>query len=74
MTAKERMRHVRSVMVRNGITNKRAAQEAGVSLIMIYYVLSGQRRGRRIRNVIANLCNVPVTELWPDESELPQAA
>ena len=57
---------VRSEMVRNGLTNRRIAQECGVRENYVYMILIGERTGYRIRRKIAELCQLPVESLWPD--------
>lgn len=66
MSAQERYRYIRSVMVRNGITNKLISDEASVSREYVFMVLSGQRKGYRVRLLVAEKCAVPVLQLFPD--------
>lgn len=66
MTQQERYRYIRSELVRRGITNESIRKEAGVSREYLFMVLSGQRKGYRIRLIVAEKCGVPVEDLWPD--------
>jgi len=66
MTTKEQYLNVRSVMVKNGVTNRQIAKETGVRENYIYMILAGERTGYRIRRAIAKACKVGVADLWPD--------
>lgn len=66
MSAKERYRLIRSEMVRRGITNKEIADAGSVSREYVFMVLSGQRKGYRVRLLVAQKCELPVQDLWPD--------
>jgi transcriptional regulator with XRE-family HTH domain len=69
MTVKERYRYIRSLMVLNNVTNAEIAEEAKVSREYVYYVMSGQRTGYRLRRVIAEKCGVQVEAIFPDTPE-----
>ena len=64
--AQARYRFIRSEMVRRGITNALIASEAGVSRERVFHVMSGQSKGYRIRQIIAQKCQVPVEYFFPD--------
>lgn len=66
MSSQERYRYIRSEMVRRGITNKSIADEAEVSREYVFMVLSGQRKGYRIRLIVAEKCQIPVQTFFPD--------
>lgn len=66
MTSKEQHRHIRSLMVRRGITSRQIAELESVRENYVYMVLAGERTGYRIRRAIAKALGVPVEELWPD--------
>lgn len=66
MCYEERYRFVRSELVRRGITNESVRKEAGVSTPYLYWVMRGERKGYRVRRVIAARCGLPVEFLWPD--------
>lgn len=66
MTTKEQYLNVRSIMVRNGVTNRQIAKETGVRENYVYMILAGERTGYRIRRAIAAACGVSVADLWPD--------
>src|SRR6266702_4390405 len=66
MSAQERYRLIRSEMVLRGITNKSIADEAGVSREYVFMVLSGQRKGYRVRLIVAQKCQIPVQTFFPD--------
>ena len=66
MSAQERYRFIRSEMVRRGITNKAIADAAAVSREYVFMVLSGKSKGYRIRLLVAQKCQLPVQDLWPD--------
>lgn len=66
MTQQEHYRYIRSEMVRRGITNAAISKEADVSREYVFMVLSGQRKGYRVRLLVAEKCGVPVETFWPD--------
>ncbi len=66
MTTKEQYLTVRSIMVRNGVTNRQIAKQENVRENYVYMILAGQRTGYRIRRAIASACGVTVADLWPD--------
>lgn len=66
MSAQERYRFIRSVMVRKGVTNKSISDAAEVSREYVFMVLAGQRKGYRVRLLVAQKCEVPVLQLFPD--------
>lgn len=66
MSQKERYRFIRSEMVRRGITNKLISDEASVSREYVFMVLNGDRKGYRVRLLVAQKCQLPVQTLWPD--------
>ena len=66
MSAQERYRFIRSELVRRGITNKSISDEADVSREYVFMVLSGQRKGYRVRLLVAQKCQIPVETFWPD--------
>lgn len=66
MSQKERYRFIRSEMVRRGITNKSIADEADVSREYVFMVLNSDRKGYRVRLLVAQKCQLPVQKLWPD--------
>lgn len=66
MSQKERYRYIRSEMVRRGITNKLIADEASVSREYVFMVLNSDRKGYRVRLLVAQKCQLPVQTLWPD--------
>lgn len=66
MTTKEQYLAVRSVMVKNGVTNRQIARETGVRENYVYMILAGERTGYRIRRAIAKACSLSVEALWPD--------
>lgn len=66
MTTKEQYLNVRSIMVKNGVTNRQIAKETGVRENYVYMILAGERTGYRIRRAIAAACKVGVSDLWPD--------
>lgn len=66
MSYEERYRFVRSELVRRGITNESIRKEAGVSVPYLFWVMRGERKGYRVRRIIAARLDVPVEYLWPD--------
>lgn len=66
MSSKERYRMIRSVMVGKGLTNKAIAEEAECSREYLFMVLKGDRKGYRVRQLVAQKCEVPVQMFWPD--------
>ena len=69
MSAKERYLYIRSVMVRSGVTNAAISREADVSREYVFMVMSSQRKGYRVRQLIAQRCSKPIEDLWPDTPE-----
>jgi hypothetical protein len=69
MTAIERFRFIRSLMVAVGVTNAQIARAENVRPEYIYYVLKGLRTGYRIRRAISKAVKQPVQSLWPDTPE-----
>ena len=69
MSTKEQYLNVRSIMVKNGVTNRHIARETGVRENYVYMILAGERTGYRIRRAIAAACGVSVEQLWPDTPE-----
>jgi hypothetical protein len=69
-------RKARSAMAFAGVKNSEIAEIEDVSLTYVTYVLTGRRKGYRIRRAIAKKCGVPYEEIWIDEAdpELPAAA
>lgn len=66
MSAEERYRFIRSKMILNGITNKAIADAAAVSREYVFMVLRGDRKGYRVRLLVAQKCQLPVQALFPD--------
>lgn len=66
MSDQDRFRLIRSHMVRNGITYKAICDVAQVSRQRVMDVFKGYAKGYRIRLVVADLCAVPVEDIWPD--------
>lgn len=66
MSPKEQYLNIRSVMVKNGVTNRQIARLAGVRENYVYMILAGERTGYRIRREIARACKTTVEALWPD--------
>lgn len=66
MSSQERYRFIRSEMVRRGITNKSISDEAAVSREYLFMVLKGERKGYRVRLLVAQKCEVPVNYFFPD--------
>jgi lambda repressor-like predicted transcriptional regulator len=66
MTTSQAYRDRRAALIRAGISNKQVAVTAQVSTVYVWQTLTGERTGYRIRRVIADLCGVDVTALWPD--------
>jgi len=66
MSAQERYRFIRSEMVRNGITNVAITKEAQVSREYLHMVMSGVRKGYRVRQIVADKCGIPIETFWPD--------
>lgn len=64
--SEERYRFIRSEMVRRGITNKLIADAAEVSRERVFHVMSGQSKGYRIRQILAEKCQVPIEYFFPD--------
>lgn len=60
MSKQERYRFIRSEMVRRGITNKSISDEAEVSREYVFMVLNGDRKGYRVRLLVAQKCQLPV--------------
>jgi lambda repressor-like predicted transcriptional regulator len=77
LTIAERIyRNADSAMARAGLTNKEIAKIAGCSATQVSYVKTSRRKGYRVRQIIADECGVPYSEIWIDEtdSSLPKAA
>jgi transcriptional regulator with XRE-family HTH domain len=55
--------------VRDKITMKKIAEEAGVSAAMVSMVVKRERRSRHIMERIANAINKPVEQVWPELKE-----
>jgi transcriptional regulator with XRE-family HTH domain len=53
-------------MIRRGLTNRKIAEECGVGENYVYLTLTGVRTGYRVRRKIAELCKVPVEQLFPN--------
>jgi len=66
MTQQERYRYRRSVMVGKGVSNASIARIGKVSREYVFMVLTDQRKGYRIRQIVAAECGVPVETLFPD--------
>ena len=66
MSSEEFYSFVRGELVKRRITNIALAKAAGVSRQRLYRVLSNQEKGYRIREVVAQKCNLPVQYFWPD--------
>lgn len=66
MSAQERYRFIRSEMVRRGVTNAAISREASVSREYVFMVMSGQRKGYRVRQLVAQKCGIPIETFWPD--------
>lgn len=71
-----RNRRPRAAMYLNGITDRTIAEICEVTELYVTLVVTGQRKGYRIREAIASACKVSVNELWPEDAdpELPAAA
>jgi hypothetical protein len=70
-------RKVRSRMFLYGVTNQQIAEEVTPPVTENYvtYVITGRRKGYRIRAAIAEACDTTVEELFSiDDSELSKAA
>lgn len=66
MSQKERYAFRRSVMVGKTVTNASIARKAKCSREFVYQVLTDQKKGYRIRNLVAAECGVAVEYLFPD--------
>lgn len=66
MSAEERYRLIRSVMVRSGVKNIEISKLAGTSKQRVHDVMMSTAKGYRIRRIIAAECGVDVEYLWPD--------
>ena len=66
MSAQERYRFIRSKMILQGVTNKAIADAAAVSREYVFMVLKGERKGYRVRLLVAEKCHLPVQSLFPD--------
>lgn len=66
MSQQERYRFRRSVMVGKGVSNASIARKGNVSREYVFMVLTDQRKGYRIRQIVAAECGVPVEALFPD--------
>lgn len=69
MSAEERYRFIRSKMILKGVTNKAIADAAEVSREYVFMVLKGDRKGYRVRLLVADKCQIPVQALFPDTPE-----
>jgi lambda repressor-like predicted transcriptional regulator len=67
MTQKERYRYIRSLMVREGITNAEIAERAKCRREYVYLVMTEQRKGYRIRRVIAEAVGLKENDIWPEQ-------
>lgn len=79
MITEAQYRKIRSAMMLKGVTNIGIAEREHVTDNYVTYVLTGRRKGYRIRRAIAEECGVAYEALWPDEEEpeepkLPEAA
>lgn len=66
MSSEEFYSFVRAELVKRRITNIALAKEAGVSRQRLHRVLSNQEKGYRIRQVVAQKCDLPMQYFWPD--------
>lgn len=66
MSIEERYAFRRSVIVGKKKTNVGLAKEAGCSREYLYMVLTDQRKGYRVRRIVAEECGVAVEFLFPD--------
>jgi lambda repressor-like predicted transcriptional regulator len=69
-------RKIRATMMLHGVMLAHIAKREDVTEGYVTYVITGRRKGYRIRKAIAEECGVPYGELWPDEDDpdLPEAA
>lgn len=62
-------------MMLHGVKVAHIAEREKVTDNYVTYVITGRRKGYRIRKAIAEECGVAYGELWPeDDSDLPEAA
>lgn len=74
MIPKTQQRLIRGTMISKGVTNAAIcdyAKEKGKPITDNYvtYVVTGRRKGYRVRQLIAEKCGVPYSYLWPDEDD-----
>ena len=75
MITKAQHRKIRSTMMLHDVTCTRIADLEQVTDNYVTFVITGRRKGYRIRRRIAAECGVDYKELWPDDDpEWPEAA
>lgn len=69
MLTEAQHRKIRATMMLHGVTHDRVAAIGKVTVNYVTYVVTGRRKGYRIRRIIAAECGVPYEELWTDEND-----
>lgn len=72
-TGTEKGRYVRALLVLHNINQTELAKKIGVSQPLMNAVVTGKRRGvkkkgRLVREAVAQALGVNVEELWPDKA------
>jgi predicted transcriptional regulator len=65
----KRYRYIKSLLSLQGITVRAIAKQLNVSQPMVSQVLTGDKKGLRIRHGIAEILGKKYEELWPREEK-----
>lgn len=70
---KEKGRYIRALLVLHNINQSELARNIGISQTLVNSVITGRRRGvkkkgRLVREAVAQALGVKVEELWPDKA------
>ena len=74
MITPQQHRKIRAAMMIADVKIARIMEREKVSDTYVTYVITGRRKGYRIRRAIAEECGVPYADLWPDENDQRRAA
>jgi len=58
---------IKVLMMRRGVSQAKVARRVGMTPAAVSLTVAGKRKNPRIRQDIAELLSVKVTDLWPEE-------
>ncbi|MEM4958592.1 MAG: helix-turn-helix transcriptional regulator [Nanopusillaceae archaeon] len=60
----DRVKKIKTLMLLKGIRGVHLAKELGVHPTLIYHVINGRRKSKRVAEYIATRLNIPYRELF----------